>query len=557
MLTRRQIKKGEPLAILPEAVHSERGAAWWDCLSSVPDNERCGTITVVHVRGSLDHHPSVGCDSYDAIVDRVKSAMVGDDNDLPPRAIVLRIDSPGGAVSGLNETVFALRRLAKEHTIPLIAYVDELAASAAYAIACGCQEIYLPPSAIAGSIGVISTMCDVTEADEKAGVKFVTLTSGARKADGHPHVPISEAALSAEQRRVDRLAVQFFDVVAGARSMSADDVAGFQAGLFLGKEAVKAGLADDVMCWNDLLATLNDKKFIDGSDITRSPSKTPKVIPLRVDPRKGPAGQKEGNAMSMVALQALVKRTKASLESEKDPKKKKTITANLSTYQAALATYKKEKVTKETEESDETPAEGDEEEKAADEKSEDAPEKDEKKSAAAEDDDDEEEDDDEEASSEKAAAALAALASQVTGKKGAAAVGALQAMLAQGQRAAAQVDAIVKERRAEKKATVIGAALNARKITKREAETLRGKPFSFVESFLEMRPKAIVNIDDDSIRIPDPAAKADALSADIMAQINMAVSSAPDGVDLVALRQSMVDAHQKRMIAGLNGVGRY
>lgn len=572
MPKRRHIKKGEPLAILPDALHSDSSAMWWDSLTDVPDNERCDTVTVVHVRGSLDHHKGFGCDSYEGILERVASALAGDSEDLPPRCVVLRIDSPGGVVSGLNETVFALRKMSQKANIPLIAYVDELAASAAYALACACVEIYVPPSGITGSVGVISTLYDVTAADEMAGVRFVTLTSGDRKADGHPHVPISESALSAEQKRVDRLAIQFFKLVSAARPVSVNEIEGFQAGIFLGKEAVRNGLADDVMGWDDLLAALNDKKTIDVSALGRSTSKPPKVIPLRVDPRDGPAGKRE-NEMSLLALQTLVKRTKASIESEKDPKKKKTFAASLVTYKAALEAYKKEKYTKETQEmeesseDDEEAAESEESAESEEESSEakgnetDRKEKKSSKKAGSDDSDDEDEGDDDEASeSKKASAALATLASQVTGKSGKAAVGALAAMLAQGQRAAAMVDEITRERRAEKKAASIESALNARRITKHEAKTLKDKPLSFVSSFLEMRPKAIINVDDDTIRIPDPNAKAGdgaGLSAEVSAAVDMAVSAAPEGVDKVALRKSMFEAHEKRMAAGLNGAGRY
>jgi hypothetical protein len=132
--------------------------------------------------------------------------------------------------------------------------------------------------------------------------------------------------------------------------------------------------------------------------------------------------------------------------------------------------------------------------------------------------------------------------------------------IAAGERALAMVEQIAKERTAEKKTNMITAALNARKITRHEAKALAGKPVSFVTSFLEMRPKAIINTEDDSLIIPAPGGKggsADALSPDIVASIEQAVSCAPDGLDRAKLRADMVKAHQERLSAGLNGAGRY
>lgn len=264
--------------------------------------------------------------------------------------------------------------------------------------------------------------------------------------------------------------------------------------------------------------------------------------------------------MKMLAtLLALVNRTKASIASEKDPKEKVTLRASLASYEAALAAFKKEKHTKEVHESEEG-EDPEAEDEGCDQDAE-AEGSDESAEAGADDSDDSDDDDKgDDADEKRASAELATLAHTVTGKRGAAAIGALSAMIAQGQRAAAQVDQISKERRAEKKAAAIESALNSRRITRHEATTLKGKPLSFVTSFLEMRPKAIINVDDESIRIPNPNAKVgdgSNLSPEVLAQINTALSCAVDGTDKVAMRASMIAAHESRMASAANGAGRY
>jgi signal peptide peptidase SppA len=572
-MKRRTIKRGEALAIMPEAVHAGPDAMWWDFWTPIPENGRCGDVAIVHVRGSLDHHRGYGCDSYEEIVDRVRSALSGEDvvdvakrknaseywkdederepipDASPPSAVVLRIDSPGGVVSGLNEAVFTIQKLARESGIHLAAYVDELAASAAYAIACSCDEIVMPPSAIVGSVGVISTLYDQTEADKEAGLRFVTITSGERKADGHPHVTISDEALAAEQSRVNDLARQFYKIVSKSRSLSAKKIADFEAGIFLGVEAENAGMADSVMSWDEFLATLTEKKVL---------AQRNNLVADYTEPRETPA-------MSLATLKNLVKKTEASIAAEKDAKKKKALSATLATYSAALEAYKKSKYVKETETKEEGGEEEDKEKGNKTDRREGGDgdgddDKDEKDENDDEEEDEEEEEEDEEEEAKKSAASLATLARQATGKTGKAAVGALAAVLEQAKRTASMVDQITKERRAEKKGAAISAALLARRITKHEAKTLESKPLSFVSSFLEMRPKAIINVDDDTIRLPKLDAKAgdvDDIPSDTLKAIDSAASVAPDDKARAELRSKLIESHRARMNGSATTAGRY
>ena len=248
---RRDIRSGELLAVAPGYVHSIGAEMWWDHVPAAPPNETIGQVAVVHIRGVLDHHEGDGGDSYDAICKRVGEACQSD-----ARTIVLRIDSPGGVVSGLNECVGEIRTLAKEARKRLICYVGEMAASAAYALACSCEEIVCPRSAILGSVGVISSMTSYADANEAHGVKVVTITSGECKADGHPDAPITDGALKRERARVEKFAGQFFRLAGKARALDPDALRSYQAALFVGGDAVRAELADVVMGWRELLAAL-------------------------------------------------------------------------------------------------------------------------------------------------------------------------------------------------------------------------------------------------------------------------------------------------------------
>ena len=189
----RAVRAGEHLAI--DSRYMQRGpqAFFWLFGPSVKQNERVGNVAIVHVRGPLEHHDDSWGENYEGLLRRFQDALSGEDSrktiiekhriakmwgddppdeDIPesatpPAAVVLCIDSPGGVVSGLNETVFAMQRAKRRAGIPVHVFANELAASAAYALSCVGDDITLPASAIVGSIGVISTMADQVGADEK------------------------------------------------------------------------------------------------------------------------------------------------------------------------------------------------------------------------------------------------------------------------------------------------------------------------------------------------------------------------------------------------------
>lgn len=181
-----------------------------------------------------------GGDGYDAIESRVRAAL----GDPRSRSLVIEYDSPGGEVAGCGVCADAIRAAAEASGKPVVSYVGELAASAAYWLASAADKIVTPASGVLGSIGVIATR--IEDAPRGDGRKVHLITSGARKADGHPTVPLSEDELAATQAKIDALADVFAGAVAERRGMSAADVRALEADVLIGADAVKRGLADQV-----------------------------------------------------------------------------------------------------------------------------------------------------------------------------------------------------------------------------------------------------------------------------------------------------------------------
>jgi ClpP class serine protease len=130
------------------------------------ENESTNDVAIVSIRGPLEHHAGWWCDSYDAILDRVDLALAG-----PAKALVLRIDSPGGECAGCFEAARAIREKCAAAGKRVYSYVDGNAFSAAYALACAGEQVVLGESSLCGSVGVIAQRLDVSARNQAIGLR--------------------------------------------------------------------------------------------------------------------------------------------------------------------------------------------------------------------------------------------------------------------------------------------------------------------------------------------------------------------------------------------------
>jgi ClpP class serine protease len=212
-----------------------------------------GGIAVVQVMGALAQRGQVWecgvTDGYDWITLRFAAALEAGD------AVVLVIDSPGGDGAGLAEAVRRMRSLADAAGKPVLAYVDEFAASAAYWIAAGvADEIYLPSSGMVGSIGAIAVHADESAAAESDGVRYTIIRDPDGKAAGTPLEPLGDVGRARIERAVSALADSFVAAMAARRGVSASKLRALDADMLMGAAAVKAGLADGVATLEDVIS---------------------------------------------------------------------------------------------------------------------------------------------------------------------------------------------------------------------------------------------------------------------------------------------------------------
>src|ERR1700757_1387914 len=171
------------------------------------------------------------------------------------KAIALLINSPGGAPVQSRQIFLRIRQLAEEKKLPVLVFVEDVAASGGYMIACAGDEIFCDPSSILGSIGVVGGSFGFQELIKKVGVERRLYTAGAHKAMLDPFLPENPddvARVKALQREIHAIFIALVKQSRGTRLKGADDVL-FTGDYWAGEKSVSLGIADAI---GDLRSTL-------------------------------------------------------------------------------------------------------------------------------------------------------------------------------------------------------------------------------------------------------------------------------------------------------------
>jgi signal peptide peptidase SppA len=171
------------------------------------------------------------------------------------KAVALVINSPGGSPVQSRQIYLRIRQLAEEKKLPVLVFVEDVAASGGYMIACAGDEIFCDPSSILGSIGVVGGSFGFQELIKKLGVERRLYTAGAHKAMLDPFLPENPDDVSrvkALQREIHDIFIALVKQSRGARLKGADDVL-FTGEYWAGETSISLGLADAI---GDLRSTL-------------------------------------------------------------------------------------------------------------------------------------------------------------------------------------------------------------------------------------------------------------------------------------------------------------
>ncbi len=193
----------------------------------------------------------------------------GGDDDI--KALLVRIDSPGGVVAAAQEIYEELKKVSDQGK-PVIASMGSLAASGGYYVACGADTIVANPGTLTGSIGVIMRFPQAEELLKKIGLTYEVVKTGDYKDIGSISRPLTPAERELLTGLVDDVYDQFVDVIATERGMTREYVESFSDGrLLTGRQAYELGLVDSLGDFRDAIMLAGEMAGIDGEPVLVRP----------------------------------------------------------------------------------------------------------------------------------------------------------------------------------------------------------------------------------------------------------------------------------------------
>ncbi|HEY5648365.1 MAG TPA: signal peptide peptidase SppA, partial [Nitrospiria bacterium] len=206
-------------------------------------------ILMMDISGSITDQGKKGMFSSSlSPVARIKEELDKAASDSAVRAVILRINSPGGTVTASDMIYNELLSFKRKTNKKIIVSITNLGASGAYYIAMAADRIFVHPTTVTGSIGVIMVSMNASGLLEKIGVSGHAIKSGEHKDMGSPFRPMTEEDRMLFQEIIDEMYARFVDVVEGGRpNLSRDEILRAADGrVYTGQQALELGLVDEV-----------------------------------------------------------------------------------------------------------------------------------------------------------------------------------------------------------------------------------------------------------------------------------------------------------------------
>jgi protease-4 len=228
-------------------------------------------VAVVRVEGAI-----TASDNSDIITGATSGRVIADletaSADETVKAILLRVDSPGGSVTGSAQIYEALLEIEK----PVVVSMAGTAASGGYYVSAPADYIIARPDTFTGSLGVIITTFNADELIADIGVDVITITSGENKDFASPWSELPEEQRAILEGLVDEAYADFVRVVAEGRDLSEERVREIADGrIYSGRQALELGLVDALGNFDDGLARAAELGGISGEPRVIEYERTP------------------------------------------------------------------------------------------------------------------------------------------------------------------------------------------------------------------------------------------------------------------------------------------
>jgi protease IV len=205
-------------------------------------------VLLIDISGMLTTGKASGILEEPSLPARLKEELTRAEEDEHIKAIVLRINTPGGSVTASDLVYHELKVFKKKRAVPIIAAIMDLGTSGGYYIATAADHILAHPSTITGSIGVIMVTMNAEGLLEKVGVQPAAIVSGPKKSMGSPFRPMNEEEQAIFQATIDHLFEQFLAVVKEGRpGLSMEQIRTLADGRIFTADIAKVnGLVDSI-----------------------------------------------------------------------------------------------------------------------------------------------------------------------------------------------------------------------------------------------------------------------------------------------------------------------
>ncbi len=205
-------------------------------------------VLVIDISGMISSQEKEGLRSTPSMIASVKEQLTRAAKDEQVKAIVLRINTPGGTVTASDIIYHELKTFKTTRKVPIIASIMDLGTSGGYYIAAAADSVMAHPSSVTGSIGVIMLTMNARGLLEKVGVEATAVTSGPRKDMGSPFRTMTTEERAIFQELIDSFYQRFLTIVQEGRSnLQMEQIKRLADGrIYTGDQAKAAGLIDEI-----------------------------------------------------------------------------------------------------------------------------------------------------------------------------------------------------------------------------------------------------------------------------------------------------------------------
>jgi protease-4 len=212
-------------------------------------------VLLMDLSGLISSQESGGLVDHPNMVAQIKEELTRASEDPNMKALVVRINSPGGTVTASDIIYHELRAFRQKRGIPVIASIMDVGASGGYYVAVAADKIVVHPSSVTGSLGVIMMTMNARGLLEKIGLQANTVTSGPKKDMGSPFKAMTDEERAIFQGLIMSFYERFLTVIQeGRHNLSSDDIRKLADGrIYTGEQASALGLVDNVGYLDDAI----------------------------------------------------------------------------------------------------------------------------------------------------------------------------------------------------------------------------------------------------------------------------------------------------------------